>query len=231
MRGTNLRMEPVAERRNSNKAITEPLSKPSLGDLLVAVDEVLRRFQNLCERYPPEPLSREPDNMPVRHPLSLSWKPEAGGSAIPGIVAEVIEWAQLFGIYLINLKRYFIDWRERPDAFERFPVNRYPFSRHDQMTSHEQMIAILQEHTRLLVVEAEKRLAILPQTLPHLLRSEQKIRGLTQAEMAKRLKISLARYKSWAQGKAFPRETMHLKLSSFFEQSGESSNQSNPERK
>jgi DNA-binding XRE family transcriptional regulator len=79
------------------------------------------------------------------------------------------------------------------------------------------LIANLQEHKRLLLIEAERRKAILPQTLPALSRGARINRDITQATAASELGISLATYNTWEQGKVFPNEWKQIKIKRFVE--------------
>lgn len=221
----------MVKKHRRNRVVIQPLPKPTLRDLLMEVDELRRRFKDICEQHRPESVCRAPDNTPVRFPLSVSWRPWVGDSPPSGIAEVIIEWVELFKIYLANLGRHFVDWQERPHLLERFPLHRYPFYQHDQRTSYNQIIADLDEHKRLLLVEAEKRLEILSETLPNLLRGTRKHRGITQPEAASKLGISCSTYKSWEQGKAFPGQTKHMKLKSFLEQKKEPSNVDSSEHK
>ncbi len=137
-------------------------------------------------------------------------------AALPSELAtEVIAWVELFKRYLVRLSRHFIDWQERPAVLERFPLHRYPFDQQEQRISHDQLLASLQAHQRLLLIDAEKRREILPQTLPALLRGTRANQGITQAIAADQLGISLATYKSWERGKVFPNESKHIKIKHF----------------
>jgi hypothetical protein len=135
--GTIVRQEPANRdqrlwpKRDARDQAFERLRIPDLRDLIVEVDELLRRFESICDRHHLEAVCREPDdNTPVRFPLSISWRPEVGHAPPSGLAAEVIEWVELFKSYLVNLGRHFVDWRERSHVLGRFPLRRYPFDRH-----------------------------------------------------------------------------------------------------
>jgi len=202
------------DRRNRN---LERLPRPRLRDLIAEVDDLLKRFESISNRYKPESECREPDDLPVRFPLSLSWRREVGGAAPTELAVEVIAWLESFKLYLASLGSHFIDWQERPAVLERFPLHRYPFDQQEQRISHDHLIVNLQEHKRLLLIDAEKCREILPQTLAALLRGARADQGLTQASASGELGISVATYKSWEQGKVFPSESKHMKIKRFVE--------------
>jgi DNA-binding XRE family transcriptional regulator len=205
------------DKRDRRNQTFERLPKPRLRDLIAEVDEILRRFESISNRFMPETVCGKPDNTPVRFPLSLSWRREVGDAAPSELAADVVAWLESFKRYLASLGSHFIDWQERPAVLKRFPLHRYPFDQQEQRISHDQLIANLQEHKRLLLIEAEKCKEIIPQTLAALLRGARANHGLTQASAAGELGISLATYKSWEQGKVFPSESKHMKIKRFVE--------------
>ncbi len=196
---------------------TDTRHKPSLVELLGELEQLTEQFQAILRRYPTEPASEE--NLRVRFPLNLRWRPRTGEGEPSGVEVEVIRWTDRLRVHLINLDRYFSDWQERPEALHRFPLGDYPLSfRGYQGVDHDDLIGKLNEHKRLLFVEAEKQRVLLPQTLPYLLRQAREELGLSQREVARDLRVSVDTYKSWEQGRAFPRGINHSQIKQFLDQ-------------
>jgi DNA-binding transcriptional regulator YiaG len=139
-----------------------------------------------------------------------------------GAAAEVIAWTDRLRVHLVDLERYFSDWQERPEALDRFSLAEYPLSfRGYQGVKHDDLIGMLNEHKRLLLVEAEKQLVPLPQTLPDLLRQARTKLGLSQREAAGEVGVSADTYKGWEQARAFPRGMNHLQIRQFLDRGRE----------
>jgi len=185
--------------------------KPTLLGLVQELEQLIDQYQALLRRYPVESATEE--NLPVRFPLSLRWRPRVGEGEPGGSAAEVIAWTHRLRIHLVNLQRHFVDWQERPEALAQFPLSDYPLSfRAYQGVTRGDLIAKLSEHKRLLLVEAEKQRVLLPQTLPRLLKEARERLGMHQAQAAEHVQVSLDTFKSWEQGRAFPRGIKHTQI-------------------
>lgn len=195
---------------------TEAPPKPNLVELVGELEQSTEQFQDIVRRYPTEPATEE--NLPVRFPLNLRWRPRVGEGEPLGPAAEVIAWTDQLRAHLINLEQYFSDWQDRPEALERFPLAESAHSfRGYQGVPHDDLIRKLKEHRRRLLVEAEKQRVLLPQTLPGLLKQVRSDLGLSQHEAAGEVGVSPDTYKSWEQGRAFPRGINHSQIKRFLE--------------
>ncbi len=189
---------------------------PTLPELLVEVEQLIEQFLTILRRHPVEPATEE--NLPVRLPLNLLWRPGVSEAEPSCVAAEVISWTDLLRVHLINVQRYFVDWEERPETLAQFPLSDYPSSfRSYQGVNHDDLVAKLREHMRLLLVEAEKQRLLLRQTLPRLLREARKKLGISQAKAAGELQVSVETWKSWEQGRAFPRGIKHTQIRGFLD--------------
>ena len=190
--------------------------KPSVVELIGELEMLTEQLQAIVRRYPTEPATEE--NLPVRFPLNLRWRPRTDEGEPRGTAAGVIAWTDQLRAHLVNLEQYFSDWQERPEALARFPLAGYPHNfRGYQGVPHDDLIGKLKEHKRLLLVEAEKQRVLLPQTLPDLLRQARSELGLSQSEAAGDVGVSLDTYKSWEQGRAFPRGINHSRIKQFLD--------------
>lgn len=203
------------KRQHSGRSI-ELRDKPTLLELVEELEQLIEQFQAILRRRPVEPATEE--NLPVRFPLNLRWRPRVGEGEPGGAAAEVIAWTDRLRVHLVNLRRYFSDWQERPEVLTQFPLSDYPLSfRAYQGVNHDDLIAKLNEHKRLLLVEAEKQRVLLPQTLPSLLKEAREKLGMHQLQAADYLRVSLDTYKSWEQGRAFPRGISHTQIREFLD--------------
>lgn len=194
------------------------VTKPSIEDLLGETNRLVEKFRELRERYP--------DSLVFRYILSMHWRPDVGKTVTEPDVEAGIEYTAALGKYLGNLSRFFVDWMEQPERFERFPLSRY-FKVYKSMesTEPEEFLAHLKFHEDLLLIEqskqqgeAQRRTDVKPKrkrpssvprkltkdNLPRFLKMARGQGGDTQKTAAKKCCVKLATYKSWEQGRHFP---------------------------
>lgn len=195
---------------------TKAPHQPSLVELIGELEQLTEEFEAIVRRYPAEPATEE--NYPVRFPLHLRWRPRVDEGVPSRAAAEVILWTDRLRARLVTLEQYFSDWQARPEALDRFPLADYPRSfRGYQAVPHAVLTQKLHEHRRLLLVEAMKQRVLLPETLPDLLKQARTRLGWNQLLAADDLGVSVDTYKSWEQGRAFPRGINHSQIQQFLD--------------
>lgn len=179
---------------------------PTIADLLDEARHLLERLHALRAEHYPANDSFDPENIPIRYPLALRWRPVCGDYTVrPKMVAEVIEWVRAFRSHMTRVDRYFLVVHEKPHIHRRFRFGLFDERYQDfELLGIDDCLAYLQDDEELLAIEAFKQREVIPRTLPAMLKAKRRKLHLSQEKCAEMLDVPVDTFKSWEAARHLP---------------------------